>query len=187
MRNRLILLFVVVAVILTVVYALPNKDNSDKKAVVTKCKGEVAIKEGYCAPDFSVSSLTGEKVELYKNNGKPTYINFWASWCGPCQSEMPAINAMYEKKKDEINFIVLNATMSDDEEDARGFVAEHKLTMPIYLDLPMKGKESVASKYGIQGLPTHLVVDPNGKITFLKAGEMSEAELLRLMKQVTGS
>ena len=60
------------------------------------------------APDFTVLDMSGNEVHLSDYFGKPIIINFWATWCGPCKSELPAFNNMYEKYKDEISFLFVN-------------------------------------------------------------------------------
>lgn len=184
-RNRIVLILIVLAILGTVAYNLFLSDQQQGHSTSQKalCKGPVGIQPGNCAPNFIVKSITGESKELYQTNGKPTYINFWASWCGPCQSEMPMIQKMYQKYKDDLNFVVLNKTMSDDLEDVRGFIVEYKLTMPIFLDQPNQGEKEVANQYQLRGVPTQVLIDADGKILYYRAGEINEQEFLRLKKQ----
>lgn len=184
-RNRVVLILIGLAIFGTVVYTMFLSDQQKGYPTSQKalCNDPVGIQPGNCAPNFTVKSLTGETKELYQTNGKPTYINFWASWCGPCQSEMPMIQNMYQKYKDDINFVVLNATMSDDLEDVRGFMVDYKLTMPIYLDQPKQGEKEITSQYQLRGVPTQVLIDADGKILYYRPGEITEQEFLRLKKQ----
>lgn len=184
-RNYVILILIGVAIIGTMIYTLVLSDQQQGQSTYQKalCEGTVGIQPGNCAPNFTVKSLTGEAKELYQTNEKPTYINFWATWCGPCQNEMPMIQKMYQKYKDDINFVVINATMSDDLEDVRGFIVDYKLTMPIYLDQPKQGEKEITSQYKLRGVPTQVLIDADGKILHYRPGEITEQEFLQLKKQ----
>jgi cytochrome c biogenesis protein CcmG/thiol:disulfide interchange protein DsbE len=128
---------------------------------------------GFTAPDFKLDSLTGDPITLSALRGKVVVLNFWASWCAPCRAEMPAMNAVYEKFRDQ-GLVVLgvNTTYQDDETNARSAIQDWGLTFPIVFD-----RDSAASRpYRIQAMPTTFFVGRDGVIgDIVFGGPLSEA------------
>jgi peroxiredoxin len=128
---------------------------------------------GFTAPDFTLDSLSGDSIMLSDLRGKVVVLNFWASWCRPCRAEMPAMNAVYEKFRDQ-GLVVLgvNTTYQDDEASARAAIQEWGLTLPIVFD-----RDSVTSRqYRIQAMPTTFFIGRDGVIgDIVFGGPMSEA------------
>ena len=96
-------------------------------------------KEGYDAPSFTLKGIDEADYSIGGPRSKPVLLNFWASWCGPCDMEAPDLQALYEKYGDRIDFYGVNATSYDRERDARAFVEEKKLTFPIPMDQGGRG------------------------------------------------
>ncbi len=137
--------------------------------------GEIpAPQEGFMAPEFTLETLHGETVTLSELRGTPVLINLWASWCGPCRAEMPAMQRIHEKYKDEFTILAVNATNQDNLNAAAAFVNEHGLTFPILLD----HDGSVSTQYQLRSLPTSFFVNREGIIEeVVIGGPMSEALL----------
>ena len=112
------------------------------------------------APDFTVYDTDGNAVKLSDFYGKPMIINFWASWCGPCQMEMPEFQKAYDEYGDEINFVVVNMTDGQREtvESAVSFMEQSGYTFPVYYDTDM----DAAATYGVYALPTTYFADSDG-------------------------
>lgn len=129
------------------------------------------------APDFKLQAASGETIQLSELRGRPVLINLWASWCGPCRAEMPAMQRVYADYQDQ-DFLILavNATNQDNADRAVAFAKEYDLTFPILFDTD----GSVSSQYRLRALPTSFFVDPSGIIQeVVVGGPMSEA-LLRI-------
>ncbi|NJN43647.1 MAG: TlpA family protein disulfide reductase [Anaerolineae bacterium] len=116
---------------------------------------------GFAAPDFTLSTPAGEVVTLSDLQGRPVIINLWASWCGPCRAEMPALQRVHEAYQDQgLVILAVNATYQDSQSAALAFVAEHGLTFPVLLDQDGQASEL----YELRALPSTYFVRPDGII-----------------------
>jgi len=108
--------------------------------------------------DFTLNDLQGNSWHLRDLNGKIVLVNFWATWCPPCRKEMPDLEALYEKYKDQ-GFVILAIS---DEESAKvaPFIAERKITYPILLDPGRRANDL----FIVEGIPKSFVFDRDGKL-----------------------
>jgi peroxiredoxin len=131
--------------------------------------------QGFQAPDFTLSTFSGDDYTLSELHGKPVLVNFWASWCPPCRTEMPAMQNVYNKyQEDGFTVLAINTTYQDNLGDAITFAQIHQLTFPLLLDRD----GSVASIYEVRSMPTSFFIDPQGTIQeVIVGGPMSDALL----------
>ena len=108
--------------------------------------------------DFTLTDLQGKSWHLRDLKGKVVLVNFWATWCPPCRKEMPDLQALYDKYKEQ-GLVVLSIS---DEEAAKvsPFIAERKISYPVLLDPGRK----VAEKFVVEGIPKSFVYDREGKL-----------------------
>ena len=141
-----------------------------------------APQKGFIAPDFTLKTNTGKEITLSKLKGSPVVINFWASWCKPCQAEMPSIERVYSNHKNEGLIILgVNTSNQDKINEASAFAEKLGLTFPILYDI--EGK--VSYKYQVRALPTTFFIDRNGIITDVTiGGPMSEALIESKVKEI---
>ncbi|MED4603771.1 redoxin family protein [Paenibacillus validus] len=138
------------------------------------------IRPGGQAPDFSIIGLDGSAVKLSDYRGKDVLLNFWASWCGPCVSEMPRMNEAYRTGMPGVEIVAVNVG------ESRGTVSEFAsrqgLAFPVLLD----PSGEAARSYQIVGLPTSILIDSDGCIVSVVPGEMAGSgqvkELLRSIR-----
>ena len=127
--------------------------------------------EPMMAPDFIVLDREGEEVSLSDFIGKPVILNFWASWCGPCKSEMPEFEAAYQKYREEIQFMMVNLTDGSREtvETAAEYIAGEGYTFPVFFDT----ESDAAITYGATSIPVTYFVDAEGHLVAYGSGALS--------------
>lgn len=122
------------------------------------------------APDFALPDLSGGTVALADLRGRPVVIDFWATWCAPCERQVPVLNAFHAKHGDRIP--VLGISVDVDAAAVAPFVSEHAVRYRVLL-----GDEGLARAYGALGFPTLFVVRPDGRIHSAHVGLVSPEAL----------
>jgi len=141
-----------------------------------------AISVGQPAPDFTLEDLSGHPVTLssYRNQ-KVVLMDFWATWCGPCRMEMPDLQAMGEKFKD-VSFEILSLNQGESADQVRDFLQRRKYTFHALLD----SDNAVGNQFGVQAIPTLILVDKKGVVRFIRVGYAeNEDDLWKLVTRLT--
>ena len=137
----------------------------DATAEVLYKMGIYAFQDRIPSENFVLANLRGDDIQLFEQSGKVVFLNFWATWCGPCREEMPSMQALYDELKDEgLEIIAVNVL--EDHDTASGFVEEHGFTYPVVLDRDGK----VMLRYGIRAYPTTYIVDRDGYVLGVRPG-----------------
>ena len=133
------------------------------------------------APDFTVYTAGGEAVKLSDLRGKPVILNFWASWCGPCKSEMPDFQEAFAEHGQDVQFVMVNLTDGDREtvQTASDFISGQGYTFPVYFDTEYQA----ANAYTVNAIPQTHFINSNGSIAHSVNG-MIDYE--RLKKGIEG-
>lgn len=154
MKKLLLPILFIAALVGLTIWQGSNKPT--QQAVAHQQKAEV----GQIAPAFSLIGLDKQTYKVDGARQKPVLINFWASWCGPCQMEAPDLQKLWTKYQQHVDFYAINVTSNDNLEDALAFVEHYKLTFPI----PLDQKGEVASLYRVNAFPTTYLIDKKGVI-----------------------
>jgi cytochrome c biogenesis protein CcmG, thiol:disulfide interchange protein DsbE len=145
--------------------------------------GQPAMSEE--APELAApvvaNALTPDQkhIKLSELRGHPVVLDFWATWCGPCQATSPIVNSIAQRYRDK-GLVVLGVNTSDERGLAERYAAKKGLTFPILFD---DGNVN-AHRYKVENLPTLFVISKEGKIVAVRHGITSDADLDRLVKQV---
>ena len=133
------------------------------------------------AEDFALKTLEGRTVSLKDYLGKVIFLNFWATWCGPCRTEMPSMEKLWQDFKEE-NFVILAIDIQEESKLVSSFMKERSLSFPVFLD----GKGNVARSYGIRGIPTTFFLNPEGETIGKAVGvrDWASEESFRLIREL---
>jgi peroxiredoxin len=136
------------------------------------------------APAFSLPNKAGETIDLGKLKGQVVMLNFWASWCGPCRTEMPLMDQIY-KKYSAAGFTLLGVNVDTDSSDAQKFLSQVPVSFPIAFDRDNK----VSKLYEVSAMPSTVFIDRKGNVRALhrgyKPGDEAEylAQIRALLKE----
>ena len=127
------------------------------------------------APDFTVENANGEEVKLSDYVGKPIVLNFWASWCSPCKSEMPEFNEAWEELDGEVQFLMVNMTDGAREtvDTAKEYVEGQGFSFPVFFDT----ESEAAMAYSAYSLPTTYFIDAEGYVVARAVGAIDRDTL----------
>lgn len=163
-------IIIVLALVIVMAGTYIKREIDASNAIPENSKGyevalgeEVGIQKGQIAPDFTLMNIQGEEVTLSDLRGKRVVLNFWATWCPPCEAEMPHMQKYYEKyaKEDNVEIIGVNLTYEREKvERVEQFLESYNITFPILLE-PVW---SVSKQYEIITIPTTFMIDTEGKI-----------------------
>lgn len=130
------------------------------------------------APEFELLSFDGEPFRLSEQRGKVTVLNFWASWCEPCVSEMPMLNRIADEFSDDDMVQIIGVNVWDTRSAAERFIDDLHVTYPVIED---DTSTSIAVEFGLTGVPETFVINAEGEIVTFFRGEFSNAQQIRDM------
>ena len=164
--RTVILLLMTVAIVFTIYSNL------------TKERTEI-LKAGDNAPDFALVDMNGEKHQLSDYKGQGVFLNFWGTWCKPCEREFPLMDKQYQEYKGK-GLEILAVNVGESNFSVQKFIDRKSLSFPVLID----DNKSVMETYKINPLPTTLLINPEGKIEKVITGEMSEEMIKEYMEQI---
>ncbi|WP_410511802.1 TlpA disulfide reductase family protein [Paenibacillus sp. BR2-3] len=175
---------VIALVVFLAVLALTRNRTAESVPVFqqqNESKAESGVKAGLLAPSFTLQGEGNTTFSVGGPRDKAVLVNFWASWCEPCQLEAPELNEMAKKYKDVLDIYGVNVTSHDYKPNAERFIKKYNLTFPAMFDL----KGEVFAKYNGVVFPTNVFIDKNGVISDVVLGVLSPEELEEKIKALT--
>ena len=169
MKNKLLIILFLTAVIF-IFPSCPAKAQNASSPDMAKVFAEAGLPlySSRVSPrEFSLKTLTGETQSLSSFQGKVVFLNFWATWCGPCRIEMPSMEALYDRYKEK-GLEILAVNCGEGQRDVLTFMRDNGLSFPALLD----GDGRVSNSYGIQAIPTSFIIDREGKIVSRLVGSI---------------
>ena len=141
-----------------------------------------AIRAGEIAPDFTLASNTGIDHQLSSYKGKVVLLNFWTTWCEPCEAEMPEIEQLYARyTRDDVVILGVNTRARTSEVIAYG--KKHHLTFPLLIDRD----GAVSGLYHVRAFPTTIVIDRQGIIHRINIGSMNEEQFVEMLAEAVAA
>ncbi len=131
------------------------------------------------APDFVLTDMNGERHQLSEYKGQGVFLNFWGTWCKPCEREFPLMDKQYQVVKEQ-GLQILAVNIGESDFVVQKFIDRKGLTFPVLVD----DNKSVMETYNINPLPTTILINPEGKIEKIITGEMSEESIKQYMEQI---
>lgn len=185
MMKKVIGLLVVIALVAIMVGTYIKNQNEASQSINEHALGkevsldpnDIGINKGQVAPDFTLTTLTGETVTLSDLQGKKVVLNFWATWCPPCKDEMPHFQKYYDKyaEKDNVEIVAVNLTYAKETtERIQQFVDSFGITFPV----PLMEDEEIGKPYRILTIPSTFFIDTEGRVQKNIKGPL-DLELLR--------
>jgi len=127
------------------------------------------------ATEFKLEDLEGNEVSLSDFTGRKIFLNFWTTWCPPCDSEMPHINEVYKENHD-IEIITIN--LKEDVSTIKKYMDNNKFEFPVLLDIDSK----VSNHYKAYSIPKSVLIDEEGNIIDTHIGAMDKEKLIEFMQ-----
>jgi len=160
--KKIIIIFIVLCILMAGTLTAVSLESLNEKFVAQ----EFAIPNNTLASiDFELDNIDGDQEKLSDYQGKVVFLNFWATWCGPCKMEMPSMQKLYEEfRADGLEIIAVN--LGESQKTVAKFLEENNLTFPVLLD----ETNMVASIYGARSIPTTYIIDRNGDILSMTVG-----------------
>jgi len=168
MRKKTIFFSLLLAVFLNVFFP-----------VASVAEIETGIEIGDKAPDFTLSTLDGEEVQLSDFEGEEILLNFWATWCPPCREEMPDIQKFYDQH--DVTVLAVNLTDTEmNKENVNVFIEEFEFTFPILMD----EEAEISNLYRVNPIPVSYMLDSDGVIQHKAYGPMDYETMVEKLEMV---
>ena len=168
--RKSVLTLTLLSLTITLLASCGNKPKADNPAPAETEAAEIAV-EGDVAPDFELPNLQGSTTKLSSLRGKYVVLDFWGSWCVWCIRGIPNMKTYYAKYKEKME--ILGVDCRDTEDKWKAAVEEHQLPW-LQVRCPDEQLQAITAQYNIEGFPTKVVIDPNGKLIKTVVGEDPE-------------
>jgi thiol-disulfide isomerase/thioredoxin len=160
-------------------------DGEDRKFEVRAIKDDrseeieqIGVEVGDLAPNFSASNFEGERFQLSDFRGKVVFLNFWASWCGPCRAEMPAMQDLLQQYGDDL--VIIAANNQEAYRPARSFIDDLGVS---YTEFALDPSGEIVDAYKVFTMPTSYFIDAEGRISAVHLGQITFEEMVERFEE----
>lgn len=167
---RTVILLLLGAAVVFALYTNLTKDNKDQLQI------------GSEAPNFILTDMHGKQHKLSDYKGQGVLLNFWGTWCKPCEYEMPYMEKQYQVYKNQ-GVQILAVNVGESEYAVNSFISKHNLSFPVMID---NGQE-VQAAYDVDPLPITFLINKEGKIVDMVTGSQTENDIHQLMERIKPS
>jgi thiol-disulfide isomerase/thioredoxin len=173
--NTIKIVAAVAAFVLFITAAVFAYNHLNQRGVAPDDNGSSQGEERLKAPDFTVFDADGRSVKFSEHLGEPVVLNFWASWCYPCRSEMPLLDEVYREYGAAINFMMVDLVDGRRETVEKGaaYIRKEGFTFPVYFDID----QEAAVNYAVGSIPMTLFIDREGFIVARVIGAIDATTL----------
>ncbi len=180
MKNKGIILVIVLVVGLALAYLLPGKEGTKEAQKTEPVKKTATV--GLQAPDFELTDINGKTWRLADLKGKVVLVTFWATWCDSCKEENPSLQKLITSEKDNNNFVALTLLYDDSAQNAASYLKSNNFSFNVLLD-----DRKASSDYGITGVPETFVISKKGIVTNKVVGpiDWTAPEVRAVIKKLT--
>lgn len=154
MKPKTIIILAIVAVFVGFILFYPEGQKAPQQGTITG-----GLAENIPAPDITVFDAKGAQTKLSSLKGKVVVVNFWATWCPPCQKELPSLNALAKKHMAREDFIILPILYKDELQAGVSYLNDKGIALSPYKDSP---DMDAAMAYGVTGVPETYIIDKKG-------------------------
>jgi peroxiredoxin len=152
-----------------------------QRQLIARQSGSTPPQSAALAPEFKLMSLDGTPMSLADLRGKVVLLNFWATWCAPCVSEMPELNALYRQYGDEKDFVVVGVNLREQPAEVASFARKRDIAFPLLLD---RDGHVTGRDYRVRTLPASVIIDREGQIRDSWSGPLLREALLARLERV---
>ncbi|MDF2556584.1 MAG: alkyl hydroperoxide reductase [Bacillales bacterium] len=170
--KKILSVSIFILLVIAVIFSIIDSRKEPKVEISKKEETFTSNPIGKEAPDFSLKNIQGDTVKLSDYRGKKVMVNFWATWCPPCQEEMPEIERFYKENPD----VIILSVNIDTTQDIQGFINEYKTTFPVLLD----EDKSVSKAYGTFKIPETYFINADGIVKYKQVGAMKYDDMKTL-------
>lgn len=176
MKNRITILLIIILAAGIGVFHYKFKQSPDKENVRTLVRSFTMPRVLYKkAPDFKVTLIDGSEFNLADHaKDKIVIINFFATWCGPCKSEIPELNSFYDRNKDN-DIIMIGVDVGETTEVLNSFMRENEINYPVAV---IDKESKIVADYLVNAFPTTVLIDYNGTVMMYEQGAIVNAEMI---------
>lgn len=147
------------AIVLSILLLVPGGCNPQAGTSQIQDNAALFAAKKIKAPEFELTDLGGNKINLKDLRGKVVFLDFWATWCGPCVMSIPEVEKMVEDYQGK-DVVVLSISLDEDVAPVKKFMATHKMTNRV----AMAGRSRVDEKYSVSGIPSYFVINKEGNV-----------------------